>query len=76
MPLQIRNLHTVEEFPGYIAEFNIGTPLRTATKTLPDDLLLVRGNVHRPKPEGQYPVLVTYGPCESYLGLNKDFCID
>lgn len=64
MSLPIKNLHTVEEFPDYIVEFNVDIPLRTATKTSPTDPLLVRGNVYRPKKEGEYPVLVTYGPCK------------
>ncbi|KAM0472429.1 hypothetical protein ACHAP7_008582 [Fusarium lateritium] len=62
MPLPIQNLHTVETFDKYIAEFNIDIPLRTAKKTLPDSPALVRGNVYRPKTEDKYPVLVTYGP--------------
>jgi hypothetical protein len=65
MPLPIRNLHTVEEFSSYIAEFNVDIPLRTATPSLAQDPLLVRGNIYRPKDGGIYPVLVTYGPCES-----------
>jgi len=64
MPLPIKDLHTVESFADYIAEFNVDIPLRTAAKTSPDDSLLVRGNVYRPKQEGKYPVLVTYGPCK------------
>lgn len=70
MPLPIRDLHTVEEFSSYIAEFNIDIPLRTATPSLAQDPLLVRGNIYRPKDEGIYPVLVTYGPCESDAHYN------
>ncbi|KAI8686824.1 PepX-C domain-containing protein [Fusarium sp. Ph1] len=62
MPLPIRDVQTTETFDGYLADFNVSIPLKTAKKTLPDDPLLVRGNVYRPKPEGKYPVLVTYGP--------------
>ncbi|RSL56817.1 hypothetical protein CEP53_006692 [Fusarium sp. AF-6] len=62
MPLTIRDLQTTDTFDGYIADFNVSIPLKTAKKTLPDDPLLVRGNVYRPKREGKYPVLVTYGP--------------
>ncbi|KAH7133855.1 Alpha/Beta hydrolase protein [Dactylonectria macrodidyma] len=63
MPLPTKNLHTVSAFPGYIAEFNVDIPLRTAAKTLPHDPQVVRGNVYRPKGEAiKSPVLVTYGP--------------
>ncbi|CAK4034592.1 probable hydrolase, family [Lecanosticta acicola] len=56
MPNQIRNLHTVDKdsFP-YIFEQNATVPLK-------DSEGLVRVNVYRPKAEGTYPVLVTYGP--------------
>lgn len=64
MPLPIRKLHVVETFPQYIAEFNVDIPLRTAAPSLPQDPLLVRGNIYRPKDDGKYPVLVTYGPCK------------
>ena len=64
MPLPIKNLHTVDSSGPYIVEINADIPLRTATKSTPDDPLLVRANIYRPKSEGQFPVLVTYGPCK------------
>ncbi|OBR08125.1 LOW QUALITY PROTEIN: X-Pro dipeptidyl-peptidase protein [Colletotrichum higginsianum IMI 349063] len=70
MPLPIKDLHTVEVFPGYVAEFNVDIPLRTATKTLPHDPLLVRDNVYRPKGESKHPVLVTESR-EKGHGVNR-----
>ena len=68
MPLAIKNLHTVDSSGDYIVEVNVDINLRTATKSTPDDPLLVRANVYRPKLEGKFPVLVTYGPCKFELG--------
>lgn len=65
MPLQIKNLHTVDtENFSYIFERDVDIPLRTAKPNIPNDPLLVRANVYRPKAEGKYPVICTYGPCE------------
>ena len=65
MPLALKDLHTVEESGDYIFEHNVNVPLQTAQPSIPNDPLLVRANVYRPKKEGKYPVLVTYGPCKS-----------
>jgi len=65
MPLAIKNFHTVDRSGLYIVETNVDIPLRTATKSTPDDPLLVRANVYRPKAGQKFPVLVTYGPCKS-----------
>ncbi|KAJ4247095.1 hypothetical protein NW762_013233 [Fusarium torreyae] len=62
MPLPIQNLHKIETSGKYVVEYNVDIPLRTARKTLPDDPLIVRGNIYRPKTRDRYPVLVTYGP--------------
>ena len=65
--LEIRQLHKVEEFEGYVVESNVDIPLRTATPGVPNDPLIVRANVYRPNAEERYPVLVTYGPCQYTL---------
>ncbi|KAF5532894.1 x-pro dipeptidyl-peptidase [Fusarium mexicanum] len=62
MPLPTQNLHRIDTSGKYVVEYNVDIPLRTAKKTLPEDPLLVRGNVYRPKADDKYPVLVTYGP--------------
>ncbi len=56
MPNQIRDIHTVDDktFP-YVFEQNATISLKTSDG-------LVRVNVYRPKQDGKYPVLVTYGP--------------
>ncbi|KAL6355868.1 hypothetical protein LRP88_09451 [Fusarium phalaenopsidis] len=41
MPLPIRDVQTTETFDGYLADFNVSIPLKTAKKTLPDDPLLL-----------------------------------
>ena len=64
MPLPIQNIYSTDTTGSYIIETNVDIPLRTATKTIPDDPLVVRANVYRPTKEGRYSVLVTYGPCE------------
>ena len=70
MPFTIRDLHTVDDSGKYIVETNVDVPLRTPDRSIPNDPLLVRANVYRPKQGGKYPVLVTYGPCmyQSLLG--------
>ena len=68
MPLPFENLHTVETSGPYTVEINVDIPLRTAAKSTSDDPLLVRANIYRPKLEGKYPVLVTYGPCKYDAG--------
>lgn len=72
MPLAIKNLHIVDSSGAYIVELNVNIPLRTATKSTPDDPLLVRANIYRPKSKGKFPVLVTYGPCKSALRLSVE----
>ncbi|KAI4854090.1 alpha/beta-hydrolase [Aureobasidium sp. EXF-8845] len=62
MTLPIQNLHKIDESGPYIVETNVDVPLRTASKSLPDDPRLVRVNVYRPKTDTKLPVLVTYGP--------------
>ncbi|KAH8803322.1 Alpha/Beta hydrolase protein [Xylogone sp. PMI_703] len=62
MALPIKIIHTVDLSGDYIVEVNVDIPLRTATKTTSADPLLVRANVYRPKANGRFPVLVTYGP--------------
>ncbi|CUM67400.1 uncharacterized protein PRCAT00005094001 [Priceomyces carsonii] len=59
MPNKIRNIKTVDttSFP-YIFEKNVDIPLKTDTS----GGSLVRANIYRPKKDGKYPVLVTYGP--------------
>ena len=66
MPLPIRNLHAIDLSGSYIVETNVDIPLRTAPPSIPSDPQLIRANVYRPKDNGRYPVLVTYGPCEIY----------
>lgn len=63
MPLAIKNLHTVDESGPYVVERDVDVPLKTATPQCDGDPLLVRANVYRPKKEGRFPVLCTYGPC-------------
>lgn len=64
MPLTIQKLHQIHDSGPYIVETNVDVPLKTATAEIPNDPCLIRVNVYRPKAEGKYPVLVTYGPCE------------
>lgn len=64
MPLVIRDIKTVDESNSYILERDVDIPLKTAKAGIKDDPLLVRANVYRPKKEGKFPVLCTYGPCE------------
>lgn len=45
---------------GYVLEQNVDVPLKTAST---DNI--IRANLYRPKEDGQYPVIVTYGPCKS-----------
>lgn len=63
MPLALKNLHRVEKVNfNYTVEFDVDVHLRTTKANSPDDPLLLRANVYRPKAEGKYPVLVTCGP--------------
>lgn len=56
MPNEIKNLHTVDKDSApYIIETNAEIKLK-------DGSGIVRFNVFRPKAEGKYPVLATYGP--------------
>ncbi|GHJ83654.1 hypothetical protein NliqN6_0056 [Naganishia liquefaciens] len=48
-------LHEVKELPTLLFEKNVDIPLK-------DGQGLCRGNVYRPKEEGKYPVILTYGP--------------
>ncbi|WWD19961.1 hypothetical protein CI109_104434 [Kwoniella shandongensis] len=48
-------LRVVQELPNLILEKNVDIPLK-------DGQGLCRVNVYKPKNEGRYPVLVTYGP--------------
>src|SRR5881396_2832743 len=72
MSLPIRNLHAIDTSGSYIVETNVDIPLRTAPPSIPNDPRLIRANVYRPKGEGRYPVLVTYGPCEMYSTFHFD----
>jgi hypothetical protein len=56
MPNALKNLYKIDEvtFP-YIFEQNADIDIGESTGP-------VRCNVYRPKGEGRYPVLVTYGP--------------
>jgi hypothetical protein len=72
MPLAIKNLHTIDSSGAYVVEINADIPLRTATRSTPEDPLLVRANIYRPKSEGKFPVLITYGPCKFELGFSTD----
>jgi len=65
MPLPLKDIYSIDDSGDYIVETNVDIPLRTAGKSTPDDPLLVRANVYRPKGDDKYPVLVTYGPCKS-----------
>lgn len=63
MPLPLRSLHTIDtDSFDYIFEKDVDIHLPTARKDIPNDPLLVRANVYRPKAKGTFPVLVTYGP--------------
>ena len=63
MPLELKNLHVVDDTSfDYIFERNVDVPLKSSTPNIVDDPLLVRVNVYRPKTQGQFPVIVTYGP--------------
>ncbi|KAL6703986.1 hypothetical protein ACN47E_008924 [Coniothyrium glycines] len=57
MSLPRKNLHRVQIVEGYVYEQNVDIPLQGAQKGG-----VVRANVYRPRGEGRYPVLVTYGP--------------
>lgn len=80
MPLPIKNLYTIDESGDYIVERNVDIPLKTATPSIEGDPLLVRANVYRPKKEGKFPVLATYGPCENSFLLEEisqvNECVD
>jgi hypothetical protein len=67
MPLPIKDLHTVDSSGEYVVEVNVSIPLPTAVKSTLDSLLVVRANVYRPKFDGKFPVLVTYGPCKFFV---------
>ncbi|GJN69855.1 X-pro dipeptidyl-peptidase (S15 family) protein [Purpureocillium lilacinum] len=62
MPLALKNLHVVDESGPYVLERDVDVPLKRSTPQTKDDPLLVRANVYRPKKEGKFPVLCTYGP--------------
>jgi predicted acyl esterase len=65
MPNKIRNLHTVDEHSfQLIYEQNVDVDI--GEKSGP-----VRCNVYRPKGEGKYPVLVTYGPYGKDVPYNE-----
>ena len=69
MLYKLRDLHVVDTSGPYVVEQNVDVSLRTAPMSMPDDPLIVRANVYRPKEEGKYPVLCTYGPCKSSFQL-------
>ncbi|KAM0793769.1 hypothetical protein ACM66B_001187 [Microbotryomycetes sp. NB124-2] len=58
-PTQKNAIREVFDLPNMVFEKNVDIPLR--------DGGLCRGNVYRPKQEGRYPVIMTYGP------YGKDF---
>nr|XP_018258888.1 uncharacterized protein I303_08428 [Kwoniella dejecticola CBS 10117]OBR81046.1 hypothetical protein I303_08428 [Kwoniella dejecticola CBS 10117] len=54
-PQSVNALRTVVELPTLIFEKNVDIPLK-------DGEGVCRANVYKPKAEGRYPVLMTYGP--------------
>jgi hypothetical protein len=56
MPLPIQNRHTVEGLSRYITEFNVKIPPRIAATPLPQDSLLVRGNICLLNNDSKYPL--------------------
>lgn len=70
MPLPVKNLHTIDDSGLYVVERDVDIPLKTAKPAFNGDPVLVRANVYRPKKEGKFPVICTYGPCKSFT-----FCI-
>ncbi|GFZ47209.1 hypothetical protein JCM24511_04952 [Saitozyma sp. JCM 24511] len=49
------HIRTVHELPTMILEKNVDIPLK-------DGQGLVRANIYKPKAEGRFPVIMTYGP--------------
>lgn len=62
MSLLPNALYEISRTGNMIVEKNVDVPLPTAPPASPRDPLLVRANVFRPKPDGRYPVLLTYSP--------------
>ncbi|PNY26270.1 Uncharacterized protein TCAP_03796 [Tolypocladium capitatum] len=68
MPLSLKKLHVVDDSGPYILERDVDVPLKKSSPQSKDDPLLVRVNVYRPKKEGCFPVICTYGP---YVNPNQ-----
>ncbi|TVY64333.1 Cocaine esterase [Lachnellula suecica] len=66
IPKSLKEVDTSEEF---IVETNVTIPLATAPPDAFDDPCVVKANVYRPKAEGRYPVLVTYGSSPKFFTI-------